>query len=137
MEEELCLVDSCTTNTVLREVKYFQTLTRKHGNVLTIAGSDATIVGSGKAIVVLPMGTQMGRIIVGHFPLQVSTKRLGRVRSDATQFCHRTPGTTTARATTPLGYNDAAATNSPSRRCDQIQVHLSAPSTSPPSSPAC
>jgi hypothetical protein len=28
MEEELCLVDSCTTNTILRELKYFQTLKR-------------------------------------------------------------------------------------------------------------
>jgi hypothetical protein len=59
MEEELCLVDSCTTNTVLTEVKYFQTLKRKEGNVLTIAGRDAVIVGSGRATIILPMGTQL------------------------------------------------------------------------------
>jgi hypothetical protein len=57
MEEEICLVDSCTTNTILREVKIFQTLTKREGQVLTIAGRDATIVGSGRATIVQPMGT--------------------------------------------------------------------------------
>jgi hypothetical protein len=47
MEEELCLVDSCTTNTILRELKYFQTLKKSKGNVTTIVGRDAIIVGSG------------------------------------------------------------------------------------------
>jgi hypothetical protein len=28
-EEELCLVDPCTTNSILREMKYFQTLKRR------------------------------------------------------------------------------------------------------------
>ena len=56
MEEELCLVDSGTTNSILRETKYFQTLTKRQENVLTITG-DATIVGSGRATIVLPMGT--------------------------------------------------------------------------------
>jgi hypothetical protein len=59
MEEELCLVDSCTTNTILRELKYFQTLTKSKGNVRTIAGRDAIIVGSGRPTIVLPMGTQI------------------------------------------------------------------------------
>ena len=36
MEEELCLVDSATTNTILREIKYFQTLTKSKGKVMTI-----------------------------------------------------------------------------------------------------
>ena len=57
MEEELCLVDSGTTNSILRETKYFQTLTKRQGNVLTIVGCDATIVGFGCATIVLPMGT--------------------------------------------------------------------------------
>ena len=30
-------LDSCTTNTILREVRYFHTLTKKEGMVLTIA----------------------------------------------------------------------------------------------------
>jgi hypothetical protein len=59
MEEELCLVDSGTTNSILKETKYFQTLTKRCGNVLTIAGRDATIVGSGRATIILSMGTQI------------------------------------------------------------------------------
>jgi hypothetical protein len=37
MEEELCIVDSGTTNTILREMKYFQKLRKRRGNVMTIA----------------------------------------------------------------------------------------------------
>jgi hypothetical protein len=59
MEEELCLVDSGTTNSILRETKYFQTLAKRQGNVMTVAGRDATIVGSGRATIVLLMGTQI------------------------------------------------------------------------------
>ncbi|KAJ1287924.1 hypothetical protein BS78_02G048200 [Paspalum vaginatum] len=58
-EEELCLVDSCTTNSILTEIKYFQTLKKREGNVLTIAGRDALILGFGRAIVTLPLGTQI------------------------------------------------------------------------------
>ena len=32
---------------------------KREGNVLTIAGRDALIVGSGQAIITLPMGTQI------------------------------------------------------------------------------
>jgi hypothetical protein len=59
MEEEMCLVDSCTTNTILRKIKYFQTLTKRSENILTIAGRDTCIVGSGKATIILSMGTQV------------------------------------------------------------------------------
>ena len=59
MEEELCLVDSCTTNSILRETKYFLTLTKSNGNVLTIVGCDAMIVSTGRAAITLPMGTQI------------------------------------------------------------------------------
>ena len=59
MEEEICLVDSCTTNTILREIKYFQTLKKSKGNVTTIAGRDAVIISSGRATIILPMGTQI------------------------------------------------------------------------------
>ena len=58
-EEELCLVDSCTTNSILREMKYFQTLKKREGNIMTIAGRDALIVGSERATITLPMGTQI------------------------------------------------------------------------------
>jgi hypothetical protein len=59
MKEEMCLVDICSTKTILRETKYFQTLTKRIGNILTIAGGDTCIVGSGKATIILPMGTQI------------------------------------------------------------------------------
>jgi hypothetical protein len=59
MEEEMCLVDSCTTNSILREKKYFQTLTQRPGNVLTIVGRDATIVGSSRATITFSNGTQI------------------------------------------------------------------------------
>ena len=58
MKEEVFLVDSCTTNTILRKSTYFQTLKKSKRNVTTIAGCDAVIVGSGRATVTLPMGTQ-------------------------------------------------------------------------------
>ena len=58
-EEELCLVDSCTTNSILREMKYFQTLKKREGNILIIAGRDALIVGLGQTTITLPMGTQI------------------------------------------------------------------------------
>ena len=45
MEEKFYLVDSATTNTILREIKYLQTLTKNKGNVTTIAGRDDVIVG--------------------------------------------------------------------------------------------
>jgi peptide/histidine transporter 3/4 len=57
--EELCLIDSGTTNTILREIKYFQTLKKREGNIMTISGRDTLIVGSGKATIILPMGTQL------------------------------------------------------------------------------
>jgi hypothetical protein len=58
-EEELRLVDSCTTNSILWEIKYFQTLKKRDGKVLTIAGRDAVIVGFRRANITLPMGTQI------------------------------------------------------------------------------
>ncbi|KAJ1283953.1 hypothetical protein BS78_03G166800 [Paspalum vaginatum] len=59
MDVELCSVDSCTTNSILKETKYFQTLTKRQGNVLTIAGRDAMIDGCGRATITLLIGTQI------------------------------------------------------------------------------
>ena len=59
MEEELCLVDSATTNSILRELKYFQPLKKMNGDILTIAGSDTVIVGTGRAIFTLTNATQV------------------------------------------------------------------------------
>jgi hypothetical protein len=52
-------MDSCTINTILREMKYFQTLTKRTGNILIIAGRDVSIVGSEKSTIILSMGTQV------------------------------------------------------------------------------
>ena len=57
MEEEICLVDSCTTNTIFRETKYFQTLKKSKRNIITIDGHDAMIICSSSAIITLPMVT--------------------------------------------------------------------------------
>jgi hypothetical protein len=54
MEEEMYLVDSYTTNTIPRETKYFQTLTKRIENILTITDRDACIVGSEKATKYFP-----------------------------------------------------------------------------------
>jgi hypothetical protein len=51
MEEELCLVDNCTTNSIFRKTKYFQTLIQRFGNDLIIPGHDTMIVGSMRATV--------------------------------------------------------------------------------------
>jgi hypothetical protein len=59
MGKEICLVDSCTTNTIFREMKFFQTLTKRTRNILTIVGRDTCIVGSRKATIILFMGTQV------------------------------------------------------------------------------
>jgi len=57
-QEDYCLVDSAATNSILRDTKYFQTLQKRTENVLTIAGSNGRIIGSGRAVVVLPNDTR-------------------------------------------------------------------------------
>jgi hypothetical protein len=59
MKEEMCLMDSCITNTILSDSKYFQILPKRMGNNLIIIGRDACIVSSGKATIILPMSTQV------------------------------------------------------------------------------
>jgi hypothetical protein len=59
MEQEMCLVDSCTTNSILRETKYFQTLTQRSKNILIIVGHDAMIIGSDRATIKFSNGTQV------------------------------------------------------------------------------
>jgi hypothetical protein len=50
-------VDSATTNTILRETKFFQTLTKRMEDIMNITGSNKAIIGSGRATFTLPMGT--------------------------------------------------------------------------------
>ena len=54
---DMCLLDSATTHTILREKKYFSHLIMKRANVNTISGSTKIIEGSGRAALLLPGGT--------------------------------------------------------------------------------
>ena len=56
--EDLCLADSCTTHTILRDKKYFQHLILNKASVNTIFGSSNIIKGSGRANIILPKGTK-------------------------------------------------------------------------------
>ena len=57
--EETCLADSGTTNTILRDDKYFESIQKSPGSIMTIDGCGSKIVGSGRATIVLPMGTTL------------------------------------------------------------------------------
>ena len=48
---------SGTTNTILRETKFFQSISKNAGSLTTIAGNDTCIIGSGRATIILPMVT--------------------------------------------------------------------------------
>jgi hypothetical protein len=52
-------MDSYTINSILRETKYFQTLTRRTENILTITRCYTNIVGSSRATIILSKGTQV------------------------------------------------------------------------------
>ena len=54
---EICLPDSATTHTILRDQKYFSHITLVEANVNTISGSADLIAGSGRATIMLPCGT--------------------------------------------------------------------------------
>jgi peptide/histidine transporter 3/4 len=57
--EETCLVDSCTTNTILRETRYFESIKKTPRSIMTIAGGKSKIVGSGRATIILPVRTTL------------------------------------------------------------------------------
>ena len=55
--KELCLADSATTHTILKDKKYFSQLTLVEANVNTISGPADLIEGSGRANIMLSGGT--------------------------------------------------------------------------------
>lgn len=55
---DLCLADSATTHTILKDKIYFSQLKFLHGNVNTISGPADLIEGSGRANFILPGGTR-------------------------------------------------------------------------------
>ncbi|XP_074296761.1 uncharacterized protein LOC141627346 [Silene latifolia] len=56
---DVCLADSATTHTILKNKKYFTCLKEEKTNVCTIAGSTKLIDGSGRANILLPNGTNI------------------------------------------------------------------------------
>ena len=53
----VCLLDSATTHTILKEKKYFSNLVMKMAYINTISGSTKLIEGSGRAILLQSGGT--------------------------------------------------------------------------------
>ncbi|KAK1570985.1 hypothetical protein Q3G72_010194 [Acer saccharum] len=56
---DICLADSATTHTILRNQKYFLNLTLLKANVNTISGPADLIEGSGRAMIFLPNNTKI------------------------------------------------------------------------------
>ena len=53
---DVCLTDYATTYTILRDKRYFLSVTLTSGNVSTISGTSNLIEGSGRANIMLPKG---------------------------------------------------------------------------------
>ncbi|CAN1294781.1 Copia protein [Linum perenne] len=56
---DMCIIDSASTHTILKDKKYFTYLVMREANVSTISGSANLIEGSGRANVLLHRGTKM------------------------------------------------------------------------------
>ena len=56
---DVCLVDRATTHTILRDKRYFLSLTLTSGNVSTISGTSNLIEGSERVNIMLPKGTRL------------------------------------------------------------------------------
>ena len=55
----VCLIDSATTHTILKNLTYFSYLKRQTTSVGTICGNAKLIEGSGRAHIILPKGTKL------------------------------------------------------------------------------
>ena len=53
-KDDICLLDSATTHTILKDKRYFSYLVMKEANVNTISGSTRLIEGSGRTNLLLP-----------------------------------------------------------------------------------
>ncbi|XP_070040385.1 uncharacterized protein [Nicotiana tomentosiformis] len=58
-KDDICLLDSATTHTILRDKRYFSYLVMKEANINTISGSTKLIEGSGRANLLLLGGTNL------------------------------------------------------------------------------
>ena len=57
--KDLCLADTATKHTILRDNKYFVSLRLFEGNLTTISGTSNLVEGSGRAIIMLPNVTKL------------------------------------------------------------------------------
>ena len=57
-DEDMCLLDSATTHTILKDQKYFSHLKMREINVSTINGSANLVKGFDRATIFLPQGTK-------------------------------------------------------------------------------
>jgi len=58
-EENICIIDSGTTHTILKSKMHFSYFTLQDAVVHTISGSAKLIEGSGRATIMLPCGTKV------------------------------------------------------------------------------
>jgi len=58
-DEDICLIDSATTHTILKSTRFFSYLVMRGVNVSIIYGTTNTIEGSRRAILLLPRGTRL------------------------------------------------------------------------------
>jgi len=58
-EENICIIDSGTTHTILKSKMHFSYLTLQDVVIHTICGSAKLIEGSGRATIMLPCGTKV------------------------------------------------------------------------------
>ena len=58
-DANVCLIDSATTHTILKNLTYFSYLKRQTASVSTICGNAKLIEGSGRAHIILPKGTKL------------------------------------------------------------------------------
>jgi len=58
-DDYMCLIDSATTQTILKSSKFFSCLVMREVNVSTISGTTNIIEGFGRDIVLLPKGTRL------------------------------------------------------------------------------
>ena len=57
-DNDMCLVDSASTHTILKDKKFFSFLIMQGSDVNTISSSAKLIEGSGRANILLPGGTK-------------------------------------------------------------------------------
>ena len=55
---DVCLTNCVTTHTIIRDKRYFLSLTLTSGNVSTISGTSNLIEGFGRSNIMLPKGTR-------------------------------------------------------------------------------